>query len=490
MPTVADAQLWQAAADGKMGCARRALRAGASVNTRDAATSYLTPLCVAAMNGHLDMCRLLVQCKADVNLADEDDCTPLFLAAENGEYAVCRLLITKGRADTNKADKEGATPLLIAAAEGNAIVCRLLLTTGGTDVNKAEDLHGITPLLLAALYGDVELCRLMVVEAKADITQTTKLGNTAVHFAAQHGHADACRFLVREGRADVHSTNNDGRTPLSMAAGGGHADTCRVLVLECGADVNVKDANAEIGVLQYAVRSNDLDVCRVLLSECGADVNSADINGCTSLFDAAFSNQIDMCRMLVDEFGADVNRKRRFGDTALMGATIRKHHKIVRFLVKRGAQPGVYRRSDDDAKAMYSDMTMDILLGSFRAEDGLGTAITLSDAAAATRVSFMHLASSTTTTNRTLNTKLEDPKERARATARRNAVMAYLARKRCTCCGELADTKACARCRAVAYCSKDCQAKHWRMHRSDCYAETSTSSAASRPRAADAKLSC
>jgi len=194
--------------------------------------------------------------------------------------------------------------------------------------------------------------------------------------------------------------------------------------------------------------------------------------------------------MLVDEFGAEVNKKRMFGDTALTGATIKGHHEIVRFLVKRGAQPGVNRCSEEDFKAIFaaaSSGSPETLV--IRHEEGTGNlctedgfACSLSDAAAVTSASFVRLAGFAAAANRTL--KIEFPKERAR----RNAVMAYLARKQCACCGELADTKTCARCRVVTYTQRI--ARHWRMHRSDCYAETSTSSAASRPRAADAKLCC
>ena len=44
--------------------------------------------------------------------------------------------------------------------------------------------------------------------------------------------------------------------------------------------------------------------------------------------------------------------------------------------------------------------------------------------------------------------------------------------KQCACCEKFEDKmKRCARCRNVRYCSKDCQVKHWTMHKSLCVAK-------------------
>jgi hypothetical protein len=43
------------------------------------------------------------------------------------------------------------------------------------------------------------------------------------------------------------------------------------------------------------------------------------------------------------------------------------------------------------------------------------------------------------------------------------------ARKRCAVCGiPLADVKQCGGCRKVAYCSRECQRKHWPQHKEEC----------------------
>ena len=44
--------------------------------------------------------------------------------------------------------------------------------------------------------------------------------------------------------------------------------------------------------------------------------------------------------------------------------------------------------------------------------------------------------------------------------------------KQCACCEKFEDKmKRCARCRNVRYCSKDCQVKHWTMHKPLCVAK-------------------
>ena len=53
----------------------------------------MTPLHLAAMDGHLEVCRLIIENVQDKNPANWDGKTPLHLATLYGQHEVCRLLI-------------------------------------------------------------------------------------------------------------------------------------------------------------------------------------------------------------------------------------------------------------------------------------------------------------------------------------------------------------------------------------------------------------
>lgn len=123
-------QFWDAVAKGETAKAAKALESNSSfINLR---TSIgVTPLHLAAWNGHKDMTELLISKGIDVSVKAEDGETPLYGAAENGRIALVELLLARG-ADVN-ARKDGETPLSAAKRRRHTDVEALLRQHGGTE---------------------------------------------------------------------------------------------------------------------------------------------------------------------------------------------------------------------------------------------------------------------------------------------------------------------------------------------------------------------
>jgi len=64
----------------------------------------LTPLHLAAQEGHLSVVEYLFNQNTDINSKDKNDYTPLHLAAQEGHLSVVEYLINK-KADVNAKDK-------------------------------------------------------------------------------------------------------------------------------------------------------------------------------------------------------------------------------------------------------------------------------------------------------------------------------------------------------------------------------------------------
>ena len=89
-----------------------------------------TPLHLAAMFGHLNICSLIIKNTSDKNPGDPDEGkTPLHLAADFERLDICRLLLTNAT-DKNPSDARGWTPLHFAAACGNLKICKLFYQHG------------------------------------------------------------------------------------------------------------------------------------------------------------------------------------------------------------------------------------------------------------------------------------------------------------------------------------------------------------------------
>jgi ankyrin repeat protein len=115
--------LFAAASMGLADGVRKLIAAGADINT---AHDGYTPLLVALGNGEFEVCKVLIQAKADVNLrVTRSGQSALSLAAERGLKDIV-LLLLRAKADIGSTDNKGLTALDHATRNGHAEVVELL----------------------------------------------------------------------------------------------------------------------------------------------------------------------------------------------------------------------------------------------------------------------------------------------------------------------------------------------------------------------------
>lgn len=188
-----DAPLHHAASGDLLQIAEYLVAHGATIDFKN----YLgeTPLFIAMSDaylnqGRLGVANLLLERKANVNLAANNQRRPLHYAAKGNTCQGVKLLISHG-AEINVQDEAGQSPLHLAAASGNIDIVKILVGKG-TNMN-LKDREGNTPLHLAA----------------RDASYSNPV-------EADHKNAEVAECLLQAGaRGDIK--NGDGQTAAEVA---------------------------------------------------------------------------------------------------------------------------------------------------------------------------------------------------------------------------------------------------------------------------------
>ncbi|CAE7659705.1 MCM7 [Symbiodinium sp. CCMP2592] len=179
-----------AAHEGHMEIAQLLLQAGADPDK--AALGGTTPLHMACNNGHLEVARLLLEAGADKDKAVSDT-TSLGMASRGGHLAIVRLLL-EAKADKDKVGRpEGMTPIWLASREGQAEIVQMLLL-GGADKSKVCGPLHAAPLWVACRQGHLEIARLLV-EAGAVKDQAASDGTTPAEIGRRNGYPTIAKLL-------------------------------------------------------------------------------------------------------------------------------------------------------------------------------------------------------------------------------------------------------------------------------------------------------
>lgn len=166
----------------------------------------LTPLCLAAQRGHLEIMGLLLRLGAPINAAARNGYTPLMLAAQNGHADMVRKLCLLG-ADRNVINQmNGKTALCFAATNKHFEPAKQLIVFGArvNDVAIKEtgekEVEVRTPLSYVVEHDFAELVAWMIDSGNISVNcieGSTKL--RLLYLAVKFGALDLVRLLIERG---------------------------------------------------------------------------------------------------------------------------------------------------------------------------------------------------------------------------------------------------------------------------------------------------
>lgn len=265
----------------------------------------------------------------------------LFESLEAGDVrAVDREL--RGGADPNAVAKSGDSALAVAARSGNARLVKALLTKGA---NPNSNRTVVPSLIHAAGLGHHEIVKLLLA-AKARVDERDEDGSTALMEAAAGGHLKVVDQLLEAGaRARLKPRKGSGALQaavekkhwkvverlLPMASASERKEVERVRAEATGA--LAKPNPKQVLKFLDAAGAGDVDAMKKFLAQ-GMPVDACTpTSRMTALMTAAIHGRFKVVRLLLKS-GADLSRKNAYGENAISSAAAAPELKMFDYLYR------------------------------------------------------------------------------------------------------------------------------------------------------------
>ena len=326
------------------------------LESKDAAVN--TPLAVASQNGSCHAIRIFLPHGASADTKTWTGMTPLHLAAMYGHEDASRLLLDKGSADVDAKNIYNHNPLHWAVLTGRVDFVRFFLERSALGVHSKDvastDASGgtsmtVTPLMNAFTGMSIGMMKLLLTSRQLDGDFRDRMGCTMLRivsspFARLPGeealYEERARLLIRSGKFPLNKKNNDGLPPLMYASTFGHS-----------------------GIVEEFLQLQ------------GVKVNARDSQGQTSLHHAALSGHFEVLRIFLNSNRVNVKVKNHLGANALVAAIVDSHEEVIKVLL--GNQGLVDQAQSDPSKLA---LTVAIRSGRFEMVKLLLRAVNIPDA--------------------------------------------------------------------------------------------------------------
>lgn len=243
----------------------------------------------------------------DIESLNKEGMTPLCMAARQGHYSMVKLLLEQG-AQVNHVSNAGSTPLWLA--------CRI--KEGGSEVLIQGTVNSIPP--------DREDLVSLLLSYGARPDQVSFRGQTPLNAAATAGDFAVVMRLLEAG-ADIDHADEQEITSLMYASHFGHSDVVKIL-LDRGASPDPRPGTAS-ALIVAAERGHDA-IVKLLVAR-GAQTNHVDEYGATALINASGAGKLSTVKLLI-KLGADLRAQNNFGRNAINYASLAGHDDVVQAL--------------------------------------------------------------------------------------------------------------------------------------------------------------
>ena len=200
-------------------------------------TNSLSPLHMAAIEGDLEACELILNNFFEMGTRRRFDGyyeIPLDYAVTFYHFDVCKFLWDNS-GDQNLLQISCSAYLLISAQQGNFEVFNLFFQVAK---DKQFPLNppgwcNRTPLHHAAHKGHFKICKLILEEVEERNPREDLQGDTPLHYAIARGHLEVYK-LIADSVQDKNPVDNYGITPFELAARRGNFAACKLIMNDKG----------------------------------------------------------------------------------------------------------------------------------------------------------------------------------------------------------------------------------------------------------------
>ena len=284
--------------------------------------------------------------RIDMQLRTKDGMNCLHIAALYGHLDICKTLVVKHRFNVRVTDDEGWAVLHFSAKNGSYELVKYFADMGSDISLKTND--GKNCVHIAALYGHLNLCETLIEYYNFNANMADDEGWTAFHFSARNGSYELVKYFADMG-SDIYLKTNDGKNCLHIAAIYGHLNLCKTLKEKYNFNANMADDDGWTA-FHFSVKNNSYELFKYFV-DVGSEIHLKTNHGKNCLHTAALYGHLNLCKTLVEKHNFEAHIGDDEGWTPFHVSTRNNDYKLFKYFVDKGSD--IHLRTNDGKNCLH-----------------------------------------------------------------------------------------------------------------------------------------